>query len=572
MTGKRIKKSSNNTKKKAFLYKDGKKAVEDYYNESGRLDSLIDNLDDFKDALDKPHEEFKEALSSSNKSKLDKALRKETEEEESKNDDEIAFIPDYDPAISIDANLENVSKNPGKQARFLASTCNEVLYAGTRGSAKSAALIVDPLRYCANKNFRGLLIRKSMPDLRELILRCKDLYPKAFPGTKFKTQSNTFVFPSGATLEFGYCDGEDDLERYRGQEYTWVGIDEVAQYPGPWVVDRLKASMRSTDPTLPISLRCTCNPFGPGKGWVKKRWNIQFEHQTKIGNYEEVQTQTFETFLGEMKTTRTWFFGDISDNKVLLYHNPNYLATLHAIPDKNLRDAELYGSWDTNEGAAFPEFRRSVHIVEPFLIPENWYKWKACDWGYSTMAVTLWAAADWDDNVYIYRELATTGVLADDFANKMLELEGNEVISEKFLDGSAWSQRGEMGETPGDTIDRVDKGWTPADRSPGSRAAGKQTLHQYLQIDPVIDKSKLRIFSTCTEFINELETVQLDPNNPEDIDRSKKTKLPDHAIDAARYLLHTHPDRAVNSSVSPFLAAFDDTDDTVDEHFISHFR
>ena len=44
----------------------------------------------------------------------------------------------------------------------------------------------------------------------------------------WKEQEKVFTFPSGARMEFGYCDSLDDLERYRGQEYTWIGIDEVA--------------------------------------------------------------------------------------------------------------------------------------------------------------------------------------------------------------------------------------------------------------------------------------------------------------------------------------------------------
>jgi len=99
------------------------------------------------------------------------------------------------------------------------------------------------------------------------------------------------------------------------------------------------------------------------------------------------------------------------------------------------------------------------------------------------------------------------------------------------------SSRGEICETPGDTMLRLGGRWTPADRSPGSRAASKLLIHQYLKTDPDTGRPKLKIFDTCNELINELSSLQSDPGGTEDIDRSKKNSQPDHAYDALRYAL-----------------------------------
>ncbi len=143
----------------------------------------------------------------------------------------------------------------GVQIAFLQATEDEVLFSGGRGSGKSACLIIDPIRFCENKNFRGLLIRRTMPELRELISRARDIYPQVYPGVKWKEQEKMFVFPSGARIEFGYCDTTDDIERYRGQEYTWLGIDELTQFATEDILEKLSSSLRSTDPTIPQ----TCN-------------------------------------------------------------------------------------------------------------------------------------------------------------------------------------------------------------------------------------------------------------------------------------------------------------------------
>ena len=70
-----------------------------------------------------------------------------------------------------------------------------------------------------------------MPELRDLIQKSQLLYSKAFPGAKWREQEKEWRFPSGAKIEFGYAENMTDALRYQGQSYTWIGIDELPQYP-----------------------------------------------------------------------------------------------------------------------------------------------------------------------------------------------------------------------------------------------------------------------------------------------------------------------------------------------------
>ena len=67
-----------------------------------------------------------------------------------------------------------------------------------------------------------------------------------------------------------------------------------------------------------------------------------------------------------------------------LFDNPyladsgDYETMLLSMPEHQ-RKQLLEGNWDVNEGAAFPEFNRQIHVVDPYDIPNSWAKFRACD-------------------------------------------------------------------------------------------------------------------------------------------------------------------------------------------------
>ena len=419
---------------------------------------------------------------------------------------------------------------PGPQTNFLEADEFEVLFSGGRAPGKSDALLIDPLRYCDKANFRGLMIRKAMQDLRDLIKRAKELYPLAYPGTRWKEQEKLFVFPSGATIEMGYCDHEDDVARYHGQEYSWLGIDELTQIPKEETYERLIACVRK--PGVRNHVRCTTNPNGPGKQWVKRR----FIDKGPMG--KSIILKTFiEKLNKEIITTRKWIHGTVFDNPKVVAENPEYIAMLQNIDNEVLRKQWLEGDWDSADGLAFDEFERKVHVVEPFKIPDGWYKFRACDWGYRTKAVCLWFACDYEGNIYVYRELVTSGVLAKDFGAKVqvIESDARETVRYGILDASAWSMRGENAPPPAE--DMAGLYWRPSDRTKHSRITGKLQVHNYLQKNPITGKPQVFFFNTCTDLISCMSSIPIDKNNPEDVD----TDCDDHSYDALRYGLMSRP-------------------------------
>ena len=418
--------------------------------------------------------------------------------------------------------------NEGPQTEFLASMEQEVFYGGARGGGKSYAMLVDPLRYCHKTHHRALLLRRSMPELRDLISHSQRLYTRAFPGAKWREQEKEWRFPSGARIEFGYAENLTDVLRYQGQSYTWIGIDELPQYPTPDIYNFLRSSLRSVDPEIPVFMRATGNPGNIGSTWVKEMFVEPAESNTAF-------TLEIDTPIGVKKITRRFIPAKLQDNPYLM-QTDDYMVMLASLPEVQ-RKQFLEGDWEAFEGSAFPEFSRYVHVIEPFEIPNNWVKFRTCDWGYASPACCLWIAIDFDNYLYVYRELYTQKVTADIFARKVLELEHGEYIKYGVLDSSTWARRGDAGPSIAETMIREGCSWRPSDRSPRSRINGKLEIHKRLYVDPDIQYPGIFFFTNCINTIRTLPLLPTDKHNPEDVD----THAEDHAYDALRYGCMSRP-------------------------------
>ena len=409
--------------------------------------------------------------------------------------------------------------NDGPQTDFLAASETDVLYGGAAGGGKSYAMLVDPLRFAHRGAHRALILRRSMPELRELIDKSRELYPKAFPGCKYKEVEKLWNFPSGAKIEFGFLERDADVYRYQGQAYSWIGFDEITHQATEFSWNYLASRLRTTDPEIIPYMRCTANPGGVGAHWVKKRYITP--------------SPPNESFKGEDGLSRKFIPARLDDNPYLAYDG-RYEQMLKALPPTQRRQL-LEGDWEVAEGAAFTEFDRNIHIIDPFEIPIHWDRIKGIDYGYASESACVWGAIDRDDNtLIIYRELYRKGLLATDLAFMLTEMELNDPMSVPgVLDTACWNRTGQTGPTVGETLTKAGHKLRRADKN---RVAGKIQIHEYLKVQQS-GRPKLQIFNTCPNLIRELQSIPLDKSNPEDVD----THAPDHAYDALRYLIMSRP-------------------------------
>jgi len=431
--------------------------------------------------------------------------------------------------------------NVGPQTFFLAAAEREVLYGGAAGGGKSYAMLADPLRYMGHPQYSGLLLRHTTEELRELIWKSQEMYPKIYPGIKWSERKMQWQAPSGARLWMSYLDRDEDVLRYQGLAFSWIGFDELTQWHTPFAWNYMRSRLRTSAPDLPIYMRATTNPGGPGHSWVKKMFIDPSPAGKAFWATDLDSGQTLVYPKGHSKEgaplfKRRFIPAMLTDNPYLA-DGGDYETMLLSLPEHQ-RKQLLEGNWDIAEGAAFSEFDRTKHVIDPFDIPKNWTKFRACDYGYGSFSAVVWFAVTPSEQLIIYRELYVSKVLAKDLAHLILRAEADDgLIRYGVLDSSCWHKRGDTGPSLAEQMIMEGCRWRPADRSAGSRVSGKNEMHRRLQVDPFTEMPRLVITSNCVNTIAQLPIIPLDKRNPEDID----TKAEDHLYDAIRYGIMTRP-------------------------------
>ena len=468
-----------------------------------KLKSAQNKIDNYKKSISKTKKTLSK-LENENAQKLVSA-------------EELEGIP---TALQAEATEDVIFKaNVGPQEDFLAAGETDVLYGGAAGGGKSYAMLIDPLRFAHRPAHRALIIRRSMPELRELIDKSRELYPKAFPGCRYKEVEKLWTFPSGAKMEFGFLERDADVYRYQGQAYSFIGFDEITHLPTEFAWNYLASRLRTTDPEIETYMRCTANPGGAGAGWVKKRYIDP--------------SPPNESFRGADGLTRKFIPARLQDNPYLA-KDGRYEQMLNALPPTQ-RKQLLDGNWDVAEGAAFTEFNPFEHVIAPFEIPIHWERSKGIDYGYASESACVWGAVDpADGTLIIYRELYRKGLLGTELASMLTEMEYQDPFSVAgVLDTACWNRTGTTGPTVGETLQMAGHKLRRADKN---RIQGKIQIHEYLKLQPS-GRPRIQIFNTCPNLIRELQSIPLDKAKPEDVD----THASDHAYDALRYLIMARP-------------------------------
>ena len=433
---------------------------------------------------------------------------------------------------------------PGPQHHFLTCPADIVVYGGARGGGKSFASLGE--FWCHAEDWgpaaKGLMLRRSREDLKDTIDVARQMYGDA---AEWKDKEKQFRFRNGAVFHMAYLESDQDAMNYQGWSLTRVYVEELTQYASSTGIFRLFATLRTTSGAR-CQFRATCNPGGPGHHWVKN-WVID------NGAYRPIKDQ-------ETGLIRIFIPAKISDNPALLNNDPAYINRLRASGSPALVKAWLDGNWDIIEGAFFPEFDPSRHVITPPRMPLHWTRFRSMDWGSASPFSIGWWIVVQDDFVHDNRRIPKNAIIryrewygasapnkglklpADSVAKEVVRRETDgkgfrEPIAYGILDPSAFQVV--SGPSIGETFARHGVFFRRADNSRVStakRMGGWDQVRWRLRGDA--DGDPMIFFvDHCRDSIRTLPMQQHDENRPEDLD----TEGEDHAVDDIRYACMSRP-------------------------------
>lgn len=445
---------------------------------------------------------------------------------------------------------------PQSEAIKLATLIQELFYGGAVFGGKSDFLIGDFAQDVprVGNAWHGILFRESYPQLENLISRGKEIYPAWFGSTidkMWSVQHKMFTFPNGATLKMRFAEHEDDWEEYSGSSFQWIGWDELPLMGTPNNYLKLKARLRAAGVEIPQKrIRATGNPGGALHAWAKGYFRISEYPLGRVAFKEDGMTRMF-------------LRSRLEDNALGLKNDPGYEERLMGLGSPELVRAWRDGDWEIVQGAFFPEFQATKHVIEPFEIPRHWLRFRSMDWGSSTPFAVHWFAVSDGSIPHIPREALVCyrewyGAVpkkhnvglklpAPAVARGIRDMEERgEKIVYSVLDPSAF--RHVSGPSIAEEMANEGVIFSPADNSRvGNKGAMggwdlvRARLTGPIEMDNgvprVIGPPMIYIFNTCNALIRTLPSMQHDKRRPEDMD----THGEDHAPDSLRYGCASRP-------------------------------
>lgn len=422
---------------------------------------------------------------------------------------------------------------PGPQERFIKCPHFEVLYGGAAGGGKTEALIHDGLAQMDHPQAKALFLRETFPQLAEVIDRTQAEFAQL--GATWRASEKRWVFPSGAIYQFGFCGDYREVMQYQGQEFSWIGYDEIGNLPEERIWLFLLSRLRTKHKALKPYARCSANPGGPGHAWLKKR----YVDPTRGGAepYKDPKTKLVRHFIPSR----------VSDNPAMLESNPFYVAQLEQLPEM-LRRQMLDGDWNAGTGLAFGELEPTHHFVAPFEVPSHWYRFAGFDWGFSHPWWYVQMAQSDDGRLVVVTHVVRgRRQLPDQIASRIVESLGDQRPHIVAAGHDCWHQIKARGESGPTIAERLHAAGLPLVKATISRRSGYQNLLWYVAHRGRDEGSRLKFFSGSTPIallFEQLQGIVLDPDDPEDtlkVDADEAGEGGDDGYDALRYGMMLRP-------------------------------
>lgn len=426
-----------------------------------------------------------------------------------------------------------------QQKLFHNSKAKYRLFGGAAGPGKTKALLMEAI-YRAQQvpGSDSLLLRRTYPELESSLLAYfrRDV-PREFY-KKYNESKHVVTWRNGSTTRFGYCRNENDVYRYQGAEFLFIGLDELTHFTlKQWQF--LTSRNRCPVPGSRCSMAGATNPGNIGHAWVKALW------------VDRVAPPGFEQSGQYHRKDYEFIPARLADNPIYA-NDADYRRTLAVLPE-HLRKAFLDGDWNVFAGQYFDIFDYGRHTARPeeIRLEAWWPRWISIDWGFQHPSAVYWHCAipgsagiqpagfggsgerensrqdaGATQRIVTYREFVQNGLSPRMLAQGIAERSGRENISEVFLSPDAFAHRtaeASIAEQLGDVLTL--NGLPRPAIADDDRIGGWQFMYQMLESDAWV------ITENCEKLIACMPTLVRDTGRVEDIRKMDG----DDPADSARY-------------------------------------
>lgn len=443
---------------------------------------------------------------------------------------------------------------------------------GTRGPGKTDAQLMFFRKHVGvgyGRFWRGVIFDREYKNLDDLVSKSQRWFPEFADGARFHSAKADYkwVWPTGEELLFRRIKKKTDYFDYHGQEFPFIGWNELTKFPTNELYEDMKSCNRSSYipppgsklPEIPLTIFSTTNPYGSGHNWVKTEWI----DPAPPGVVQRRTINVFDPRLGyrrDLIKSKVRIFCSYKENK---YLSAEYIADLESITDENKRRAWLHGDWDIVAGGALDDLWGPNCLVPRFRIPKGWRIDRSMDWGSThPFSVGWWAEATGEEitlpggrrwapvagslfriyELYGAEKYGTNkGIkmsptdLAKEIKRLEHKLKMDYWIQDPVFAGPADNQIRNVNSVETETIEylmlKQGVSWTASDKSQGSRKIGLELVRQRLANTKTGEGPGLYFMSNCKAALTTLPVLPRDDDNPDDVD----TDAEDHVFDEVKY-------------------------------------
>jgi len=377
-----------------------------------------------------------------------------------------------------------------------------------------------------------IVLRRTFPELEGAIIdKFRRYIPWREMGARFNESKHIVAWPNGSTTRFGYCQNDADVYQYQGDEFLFIGIDELTMFTlKQWQF--LTSRNRCPVPGSFPNMAGTSNPGNRGHVWVKS----MFIDNRPAPGMERPQEYDPNDY--------AFIRATLEDNSIYA-NDASYRKSLDSLPPQLYRAFRL-GDWNIHAGQYFSNFDLARHTARPQDVKlEYWWpRWISGDWGYKHPSAFYWHAKD-GNRVITYRELYGAGIGESELGRRIVQLSNQDRdlngqpirIRSVFGSPDAFSQRDSRHTVASQISAELRRGSLPAMApADNDRVGGARLMYELLDSDSWL------ILTSCPRLIECIPTLIYDEDNLEDVLKVDHTEgaIGDDPFDGARYGLKSY--------------------------------